>query len=192
MELFYRQKVTSDLVGLDDRGRYRRKVELFERFAALRDVEVTNLTLSEKSQFIGSPHEASVLARMLLDRTPFFENGNFDTELVMDGSDLNEFVAFVVKHKQHVETLLGVEVRSDIEAKAVQQLGAILKQIGLRLVKCGAAKRSGQKVYRYKLDQAALDQIRAIVAARTQWRAWYFVYRLNGWDTEELRNDRWE
>jgi hypothetical protein len=72
----------------------------------------------------------------------------------------------LLKHRAVVETHLGIEVRRDATVKPVQQVGQILKLLGLRLERLGSKKRKGQKVYQYQLAPGALAKMTAIVEAR--------------------------
>src|SRR5829696_7005979 len=93
--------------------------------------------------------------------------------------------------KAEIENLLELEIRSDLEEKPIQQLNYVLKLVGLRTVRGKPFKRSGQKIYPYRLDSEALDRVEGIKAARRQTKRWYYVYLLNNWDTDELE-DEWK
>jgi hypothetical protein len=77
--------------------------------------------------------------------TPLMIEGRLNPEAVLELSRLGEFADTLVRHKAVVETHLGFEVRRDVKAKPVQQLGRILRLLGLRLERCGSNKREGQK-----------------------------------------------
>jgi hypothetical protein len=65
-----------------------------------------------------------------------------------------------------IETHLGIDIRRDVKAKPVQQLGRILRLLGLRLERFGSNKQEGQKTYRYRLEPKSLASLKAIVQAR--------------------------
>jgi hypothetical protein len=99
-------------------------------------------------------------------------------------------VKFAVENKPAVENLLGFEVRSDIRAKAIQQLNEVLKLIGIRVIGAGTAKASGQKIYKYRLDRNALKKIRGVIADRDQGRPWPTLRCLYNWALDDAEDDQ--
>ena len=111
--------------------------------------------------------------------------------VVLTGADLGPLVRFCRDHKASIETLLGGEVRSDVETKPVQQLGAVLKLVGLRLKAAGSKKRSGVKTYSYQVDARSWGRLTKVVEARRQTKSWESLYQRQGWDPEEcLREEK--
>jgi hypothetical protein len=92
--------------------------------------------------------------------------GRLNSEAVIQQSNLAEFTKALLKHKAVIETHLGIDIRRDVKAKPVQQLGRILRLLGLRLERCGSNKQKGQKTYRYRLEPKSLASLKAIVLAR--------------------------
>ena len=72
----------------------------------------------------------------------------------------------MAEQKAVIETHLGIEIRSDVKTKSIQQLGTILKLLGLRLERVVSSKRKGRKVYQYRLEPKSLAGMKAIVEAR--------------------------
>jgi hypothetical protein len=105
---------------------------------------------------------------------------------VLKTGDLEEFVKFAREKKAEIETLLGIEVRSDLETKAVQQLGAVLKLIGLKLKRSGSQKRIGQKIYTYQVDETSWRRLNRVVQLRKGAKGWNTLYERYGWDLSEL------
>jgi hypothetical protein len=103
---------------------------------------------------------------MLLMLTPLMIEGRLNPEAVLEQSRLAEFDDTLVRHKAVVETHLGIDIRRDVKAKPVQQLGRILRLLGLRLERCGSNKRGGQKTYQYRLELKSLASLKAIIQAR--------------------------
>lgn len=59
--------------------------------------------------------------------------------------------------------------------KPTQQLGFILKMMGLSLTKVGTMKVAGRKVHRYRLDADMLEGMQAIVRTRAELKGWAFM-----------------
>jgi hypothetical protein len=191
IELHYRQKIDADVILLDDLSRYRGCVQ---RFRFITNPELLNSAVAAREikyryRFVKTSSETALAILRLLDRTPLFNEGRFDEEVVIDRADLSEFVQFAKENKSAVENLLELEVRRDVEQKPIQQLNGVLKLVGLRVIKVGAIKRAGEKIYRYRLDPEALAQIRQVIGARAKSGAWESVQHLHGWPNEEPGNE---
>jgi hypothetical protein len=93
---------------------------------------------------------------MLLMLTPLMIEGRLNPEAVLEQSRPGEFADTLVRHKAVVETHLGIEVRPDVKAKPVQQLGRILRLLGLRLERCGSTKREAKKPISIVLSRSPL------------------------------------
>jgi hypothetical protein len=117
--------------------------------------------------------------------------GSFDAEAVFDARDLQAFARFMTGNKGPLENLLRHEVRADIGKKPTQQLGLVLKMLGLKLAKAGTVRVSGQKVYRYRLDPSALRDMQQLVAAREGKKAWSFLVDRYGSYMDPSDEDDW-
>ena len=182
LELFYRQKVSQALIELDDRGRLRSKIELFESIDKFKCIAEPwgNEIFSKRSRFIRSKLESAFAILSVLRTTPLLSEPMFNTETVFSGMDLERFGDFVLQHKAVLENLLRLDIRSDLKEKPVQQLSAVLKLIGLKLVKVNTSKVAGQKVYKYKLDPQFLHKMQKIIAARCAVDGWHCLDQLYG------------
>jgi len=87
--------------------------------------------------------------------------------------------------------LLGHEVRSDILKKPTQQLGLVLRKLGLQLAKAGTQKVSGRKFHRYRLDPVALAAAEEIVAQRERKGGWAFLVDRYGPHMDPSDGDDW-
>jgi hypothetical protein len=126
---------------------------------------------------------------MLLRLTPLMSEGRLNSEAVIQQSDLAEFTKALLKHKAVIETHLGIDIRRDLQAKPVQQLGRILRLLGLRLEGCGSNKQEGQKTYQYRLEPKSLASLKAIVQARKAPGQRQFGGRLFGCPESQNPND---
>jgi len=166
LELFYGSPATADLIRLDGRGRFRASVRLFELVFEQPDLAKLNFHSFERRRFVTTETGKATTLLMLLRLTPLMSEGRLNSEAVIQQSDLAEFTKASLKHKAVIETHLGIDIRRDVKAKPVQQLGRILRLLGLRLERCGSNKREGQKTYQYRLELQSLASLKAIVQAR--------------------------
>jgi hypothetical protein len=187
LELFYREALTEAMIDHDRRGRYRQCVKLFEAVNFLQSLFLNSVPdLGTRSRFIRTSNESATAMLHLLQRTPIYREGWFNTGVAVNTGDLEEFVKFAREKKAEIETLLGIEVRSDLDTKAVQQLGAVLKLIGLKLKRSGSQKRMGQKIYTYHVDEASWRRLNRVVQLRKNAKGWNTLYERYGWDVNEL------
>jgi hypothetical protein len=166
--LFYREETSEGLIELDDRRRFRRKVSLYETAFA----HSTTNGIGDRNQFDGrlniivtEKNRADAVSH-LLGLTPLLKDGKPCAETIIDQSDLGKLVEKMVSAKASVENILGIEVRSDIHIKPVQQLGAILGLVGLKLERVQTQKDQGRKIYRYRLEPDSLGRMKGIVERR--------------------------
>jgi hypothetical protein len=117
--------------------------------------------------------------------------GSLDAEAVFDARDLQAFARFMTGNKGPLENLLRHEVRADIGKKPTQQLGLVLKMLGLKLARAGTVRVSGQKVYRYRLDPSALQDMQQLVATREGKKAWAFLVDRYGSHMDPSDGDDW-
>jgi hypothetical protein len=205
LELFYRMVATTELIRLDDEGRHRSRVRLFEEVTRMRPEEVSMSTterLEQNLRFIGDAgrHVATAIVRVLR-LTPVWRPhadgatepcradgapddvksarrpvaGSFDPDAVFDLRDLQVFTRFMLDNKGALENLLGHEVRVDIQRKPTQQLGLVLGKLGLGFAGAGTQNVSGRKYYRYQLDGDALDEMHEFAARREESKGWAFL-----------------
>jgi hypothetical protein len=98
-----------------------------------------------------------------------------------------EMVENMVSAKASVENVLGIEVGSDVRLKPVQQLGAILGLVGLKLERVHAQKDQGRKVYRYHIEPVSLGRMEEIVERRKVVSEEEFLSKQYGWS--EIQDD---
>jgi hypothetical protein len=111
---------------------------------------------------------------------------------VFDARDLQAFARFMTGNKGPLENLLGHEVRADIGKKPTQQLGLVLKMLGLKLARAGSVRVSGHKVRRYRLEPDALREMQELVAAREGKKAWSFLVDRYGPHMDPSESDEWD
>jgi hypothetical protein len=193
VELFYRQAISHGLVKVDDRARYRHAImrfEAVERATATNDVSsLKDEPLPHAAKFIRTHTDTAVAIARLLQLTPLRRGTGWRCDAIFDGDQLSDFVRFCKDNKAALENLLKIEIRGDLESKPISQLSAVLRLIGLNLAKAGTTKSAGKKIYRYRLDEGALLQIRVVQADRQRVTAWRFMAGLHGWPDDAHGED---
>ena len=189
LELFYGSPATADLIRLDGRGRFRASVRLFELVFDQPDLAKLNFQSLERHKLAHTESSKATTILMLLKLTPLMNEGRLNPEAVLEQSRLGEFADTLVRHKAVVETHLGIEVRRDAQNKPVQQLGQILRLLGLKLEPLDTKKQEGQKTYRYRLEPKSLARLKAIVQARKAPGQRQFGGRLFGCPEHQNPND---
>jgi hypothetical protein len=199
-ECFYCQPISNSLIRLDRQPGFRKAVRIYELLtdAALLDVEFkehqklpdsnNKLRFQLLPEFIGSVY----LLKDIIKSLPFYVDGAFDATIEYTSDDLKQFVTICIKYKKYIDGLLRTDVRSDVGNKPTQQLGKMLKLVGLSQSKARTTKVAGSKVYHYRLDQDAIDQMNLILKFRNQYRTdpWKFVHELHGFvDPDSIRQD---
>jgi hypothetical protein len=196
IEGFYRQPLSDDLIDLDDRGRFRTKIIRYEQllqYAAHAEREKisgdipTSIEFSEKLRFVRDARQLSRLLYDLFVRANVLQNGVFDRGTIYSTLTLGDFMSRTHRLKPTIENMLNLEVRKETR-KAAQQLGAILKVIGLEQEPAGTdrskANTGGQKVYRYRLSADRLNLVESLVARREQVRMWDYLNNAYGWQAD--------
>lgn len=189
LELFYRQPVSPELIALDDRGRYRPRIAMFESLDRLAPQDDPEQPLPRETNFLrGRQHGFSAISRLLRLSGLLTEDG-FDGNIIVDGTMLSAFVRFAADNKGAIENQLNIEVRRDLEKKPISQLKAVLRLVGLDLIKAEAVKRAGEKIYRYRLDPDKLKRARTVAEDRRRLRAWRFMAELHRWPDDAHDED---
>lgn len=157
IEHFYYMPVSRGLVALDNDGKYRDQILMFERIKA--NPTSTQVKADEKS----------ARAKLLIDlfqSAGIFAGSEFNPLASVSNDDLKPFVASCKKLKLKIERLLDTTLRKDYATKPIQQLNELLRMCGVRLVVKNTTKKYGQKIYQYQIDDAGLGEIQEIVKRR--------------------------
>lgn len=192
-EAFYRQPISPELITIDKRGTYRGCVRNFELVTDLKQLKASELAIKlkaaannkRKMQTIPDPSFAPLLISDLLNATPIFKKGIANLNAEFSAGDLGNFVGRVRSLRRYIESLLEIPVRSDLASKPVQQLGSVLKLVGLSLKSHRISKVNGKKLYHYRIDRTLYDCMKSIVAIRKTDKdlPWRFVHKLHGFNT---------
>jgi len=174
IELFYREKISADLINLDDKGQFRRKVIMF---LGVSDIEHLSNIYKDKIDryesddkrfelFLMSRNSAQLLLHDLFSLTPIYSKGAFFAEVDFDMSNLGKFIQMAIKRKPYVDTHLSINTSQDVASKPVQHLGKLLKAVGLELCRTGTRMENGKKIYRYRLNTELLDLVSKYASVR--------------------------
>lgn len=175
LERFYRQSVTEDLLSLDDDGRYRTAVRRFELLAT--DDEELKRRDARHAQSLAPDRpylivQKRILSKLLGASTVLKDAGGIDAEVIVSAEMLAQFAGECLRYRRAIERLFDVPVRRDVLRKPTQQLGAILRLVGLKLDKGQTRKKGTGKQYFYILDAAALQALGEVVQKRAGDSSW--------------------
>ncbi|MCJ2122403.1 hypothetical protein MKL11_07590 [Methylobacterium sp. J-077] len=101
--------------------------------------------------------------------------GSFDPEAVIETANLQAFAQFMLDNRKPLENLFGFEIRSDLRRKPMQQLGQVLRLVGLALTLIDTRKVAGRKIRSYRLEASAFATMTEIMARRERMRGWAFL-----------------
>jgi Origin of replication binding protein len=165
VEGFYRAPISAELIERDQRGRTRERIVLYEDLTK-HLTEEKPAPLPRDANIVREREHRVALLRNLLETTPLVNDGKWDADAIFSGDDLESFCDAIEKHKRPFETQLGRQIRSDIRQKPAQQLGHILRMLGLSLQPFQTKREGDRKLYFYRLDRQALADMRQISATR--------------------------
>lgn len=191
LELFYRERITPELILRDKEGKYRRSVFLYESVMSIGDMPYKDHPGLAKrgGKKVGGIHDKlftdkttqSILIHGLLSTTPIFKGGVFDTTVEFTKDQLGKFIKASIKLKPIVETQLGINTQRDIHEKPTQHLNKILGAIGLKHkeIKKKNAK-GGDRTYIYQIDAGGIQMMEDIIRRREIIKGWEFIDQTYG------------
>ncbi len=198
LELFYRQAINRQMIVDDEKYKLRRGITAYEYVTNLERIKNT-LDAKSKSQLnlqelglyekiLPNKSSAALLLRDLFNKTPIFRDNSFQPWIEYKGADLSDFIKQMIKHKSFIENHLGFSIRSDLSIKPAQQLGKLLKEVGLGHWRAKTRVIKGEKVYFYTLSRDRLSAVETIVQRRQKHvDDWKFYNQLHHF-IEELDN----
>ncbi|WP_398464438.1 plasmid replication protein, CyRepA1 family [Tardiphaga sp.] len=174
MERFYREPITDKMIDDDNRGRLRQQVMRFEQLSdhqSLRDARILDQgsEYALKLRFVTDWRSSGALLAELLTLAGVYADGRFLANVAYDRLSLVSMMRRAIKLKPIIEGQLGVEVRMD-DSRGCDQLRELLKLVGLDQLAAGKTKAKavagGKTIYRYQLDEIALNRMQAIADHR--------------------------
>ncbi|WP_189413718.1 plasmid replication protein, CyRepA1 family [Mesorhizobium sp. M00.F.Ca.ET.217.01.1.1] len=173
IERFYRREMSEELIELDEEGKTRKRVRLFEQLINEKLLDVRLLMASDwdpevfrRATLLPDYTTRDLMVLATVATTPFYTLGEFKLDAECCGDDLSDFVRYMQKHTQAYETQFGKPVRVDLEQKPMSQLRVILKMAGLSLRKSHTRSTQGEKTYFYKIDPASFAKMEGIANQR--------------------------
>ncbi|UDL87312.1 hypothetical protein LGH82_19175 [Mesorhizobium sp. PAMC28654] len=173
IERFYREEISEDLIALDNNGKMRNRVRLFEQ---LIDKSLLEARLLMAEEWLPGDSRTAVLLRGhtqkemmalgILAKTPFYSVGKFHLDVECAGDGLADFVDYMQAHAQAFETQFDKPVRADLVEKPMSQLKSILKLAGLSTFKSRTTSADGAKTYFYMIDPGSFEKMKEIADRR--------------------------
>jgi hypothetical protein len=162
IERFYGEEVTHELVELDDEQRYQQKVRMMSVYLS-DDDQSTEYDKTQQTRFSADRefnYSKKILLRKLFIAAKLADcKGDFIEGKRICNDDLGEFVSICDEKRGEIETLLKIEVRADLRAKPMTQLGNLLKFIGCIWDKPTNIDIDGKRVRYYSIDQSSLELV---------------------------------
>ncbi|MES2578986.1 MAG: plasmid replication protein, CyRepA1 family [Pseudomonadota bacterium] len=197
LELFYRATIDRKMIVDDEKYKLRRGISAYEFVTnidrikdALADKYSSFMNLREQGiyeKILPSKSSAALLLHDLFTKTPIFRDNSFQPWIEYTSSNLMDFIKHVIKHKSFIENHLRISIRTDISIKPAQQLGQLLKEVGLGHWYAKSRVKKGQKIYYYKLDPDKLRNVSDIVARRNKYLVeWDFYNDMHKFALEDL------
>lgn len=175
---FYVQPVDPALIAFDDDARTRRAVEMLEimvgEVVLNQKIDIHQIDRKGDDRIIAFDRKfqtakAEILGRLLIAAGLLdAATGAFNVDAQLRTDSLAKFVAAYSADKRRIQSELGLDQRSDIEKKPVQQLGRVLALIGTKLVLAATAKHKGVKTRSYRINGDMLLALMEVVVRRSE------------------------
>lgn len=173
IERFYREELTEDLIKLDDNGKMRKRVRLFEQLINKKLLKVRLMMAAEwlpgdsrTAVLLPTHTQKEMMALGIIAKTPFYSLGEFHLDVECGSDQLGDFVAYMRKHALAFETQFDKPVRADLDEKPMSQVKSILKMAGLSTVKSRTTSASGVKTYLYRIALDSFAKMKGIADRR--------------------------
>ena len=196
IELFYRESISTELLELDQRGKYSRAIRQLERLLVIPNFmkgDGSNTDNSEQTKtgnkLLKNKNTGTMLLYGLLSLTPVFTDGQFNSDVVFTKDDLVKFGKAAIKMKTSAELHLELTTKGDVLKKPVQHLGKVLKLVGLKQVCVKTSKHNGSKIYHYSLNTKILNRANDILTKRKSVDSWGFVDKLHNFEKTDLEEE---
>lgn len=193
LESFYGADVDLDLVKFDAEGRMRGAICNLELLLAPRGREAVRAHYQHQNGRVAMDLDSWLLKRTLLTKlfqtAGVFKHGVFQPAVVFEHSSLKRFIAELEKQRGQVELAFGLAMRRDADRNRVQQLGDVLRLVGLSAKVVSTEDSGGKKIRRYTLDENRFEQVSAIAKARL--KSWFKQEHDNAQDELHDQSDQW-
>lgn len=163
VEKFYGEKLSLEILLLDNNGKFRRQLHMMELLMsnpfslAEKDAERNNSHAIDRQNF---SLKAGLLREILSTSGLVDAKLNFKLNLEITSADLKEFALMCSQKSNEIKTLLNVNIRADVHKKASFQLNKILQLIGMKTIKSGQSDdKYRNRTFYYKLDKKQHDLV---------------------------------
>ena len=170
IESFYSEEISEELVKKDNKGKRRWQLREYELFTSDDSV----LKVKDIAEHQERPHmtdKKSLLARkklyieLLQSAGLADESGTLITNKIIKNTSLDKFINAFKKNKVKIERIFEIGMRKDIDSKPAQQLGIILKQLGIKWTKKQTGG-DGEREYLYFISSEKVDALNDIVTRK--------------------------
>ena len=161
--------VTQEIITLNYDG------HLIDRVAVLADLfqqwewlyPIAGTVLADENQPLARLPKLSLplLLTCFLTVSGLCPGGAIDENARVDSSSLQKFVRLCRDNQTVIETVMGQQMRKDLEVNPVRQLNAFLKVIGLKLEATKRHKKQGRASRSYGFDAQRFAVLRSLAAA---------------------------
>ncbi len=160
IESFYRHTIDTDLFMTDNSGGFRYQLRNFELLNEDLNEILKKDSYDDTNYFSDRTHRVQKqnLLKTLLTTSGIWDDGQFCTDKQITLNDLTAFTKACLDNKSALELFFDIPVRKNIVNNPVQQLGDVLKLLGLSLSK-STTRVNGKKIYRYKLNREKLTTL---------------------------------
>ena len=173
IESFYRQEISENLINLDNRGKFRKAVQTFEKLTEKETSSsydsILDLKFEENSDslfLLSNDHHRHMYVAACLFKAGIYVEGKFLPEQIVVSDDLVAFVDFLESTRVKFEHIFNNTLRGDLRTKPMSQLSQMLSYVGLSMKKVLSRKKGSGKKYYYKINPEKYDVILEIVKNR--------------------------
>lgn len=169
IESFYYDELSEELIQNDKHGNWRSQIRLYEIYNKSADIL---MELDKDQDQLHSTDKRNYLLKQKLLREILTAAGlandkqAFITDKQIRSDQLKLFSDYCKKNKPAIENLLNTDIRRDISTKPVQQLGKILKLMGVYWPRAKTKKEGDRKIYLYQIPQDVIDDLDMIISRR--------------------------
>lgn len=162
IEKFYGEDISPALVELDDETRYQSKVRMMAAYLSNNDQSI-NHDKPQQQKFSADRNfnyaKKFLLKELFIAAKLCDVEGNFIKDKLICNDDLVEFKKICNAKRGDIETILGIDVRADLNEKPMTQLGVLLNLLGISRNKPKNHDVNGKRVRYHKINQSTLEAV---------------------------------
>lgn len=171
---FYKQEVTSELIAFDEDGKTRERIRLLEKIINPQIKHTSFKEIPDRVDLLmGSGLTPNELKEMVFLREVFEVAGIYDMKTfsflpnaLYETNSLKDFIKFLKHHRNRFSLIFNKEINEHIDERPANQLGSLLKMLGLGNKTIKKNKGGGTAIY--QIDPDRYKTIMDIVHKRSQ------------------------